>query len=96
MTRSALQSLPGASVGLVRKYVDKTGQRRIVGVPDRLRQSQWLVCIVSALTLIWLEFVHIFCRCKHLVFFPLHQGLYSSFWKVPCAVGLGRSQGALW
>ena len=45
MTRSALQALPGATVGLVKKYVDKKGQKRIVGVPERLRQSQWLVCI---------------------------------------------------
>ena len=44
MTRSALQSLPGANVGLVRKYMDKKGQKRIVGVPDKLRQSQMLVC----------------------------------------------------
>jgi len=44
MTRSALQCLPGANVGLVRKYVDKKGQKRIVGLSEKLRQSQWLVC----------------------------------------------------
>ena len=44
MTRSALQSLPGSSTGLVRKYVDKSGRKRIVGLGDKLRQSQPLVC----------------------------------------------------
>lgn len=42
MTRAALQALPGAEHGLVRKYMDKNGKRRHVGVPDRLRSSQCL------------------------------------------------------
>ena len=42
LTRAALQALPGAAHGLVRKYVDKRGKRRHVGVPDRLRSSQCL------------------------------------------------------
>ena len=42
LTRAALQALPGAEHGLVRKYVDKRGKRRHVGVPDRLRSSQCL------------------------------------------------------
>ena len=42
MPRAALQALPGAEHGLVRKYVDKRGKRRHVGVPDRLRSSQCL------------------------------------------------------
>ena len=42
MTRSALQSLPGAKEGLVRKYIDKQGQKRRAGVPGRLKGSQFL------------------------------------------------------
>lgn len=42
MTRAALQSLPGACDGLVRKYVDKRGKKRHVGVPEKLRKSQCL------------------------------------------------------
>lgn len=42
MTLAALQSLPGACDGLVRKYVDKRGQKRHVGVPEKLRKSQCL------------------------------------------------------
>lgn len=40
MTRAQLQALPGAQQGLVRKYIDKRGQRRHAGVPDRLKSSQ--------------------------------------------------------
>ena len=46
MTRAALQSLPGARDGLVRKYVDKRGQKRHVGVPEKLRKSQCLAVIL--------------------------------------------------
>ena len=46
LTRAALQALPGAEHGLVRKYVDKRGKRRHVGVSDRLRSSQCLDSIV--------------------------------------------------
>lgn len=40
MSRKALQQLPGAS--LVKKYIDKGGKQRRVGIPDRLKQSQCL------------------------------------------------------
>lgn len=51
MTRAALQALPGAEHGLVRKYMDKNGKRRHVGVPGRLRSSQCLdsnsnICVI--------------------------------------------------
>ena len=45
MTRAALQSLPGAKDGLVKKYIDKAGKKRMVGVPERLKCSQSLVLI---------------------------------------------------
>ena len=43
MSREALRALPGSSKGLVKKYVDKSGRKRHVGVPSRLKSSQWLV-----------------------------------------------------
>ena len=39
MTRSAMQLLPGKP--LVKKYIDKSGKKRHVGIPDRLRSSQY-------------------------------------------------------
>ena len=40
LTKAAMQSLPGKP--LVKKYIDKAGRKRHVGIPDRLRQSQQL------------------------------------------------------
>lgn len=42
MTRAAMQALPGAKDGLVRKYIDKGGRKRHAGVSERLKSSQWL------------------------------------------------------
>ena len=42
MTKAAMQSLPGAKDGLVRKYIDKAGKRRHAGVPQPLKGSQSL------------------------------------------------------
>jgi hypothetical protein len=47
MSREALRMLPGSSKGLVRKYIDKAGKRRHVGVPSRLMGSQRLVEIIA-------------------------------------------------
>ena len=45
MTKLAMQSLPGKA--LVKKYIDKRGQRRHVGIPDRLKKSQLHGCILN-------------------------------------------------
>ena len=45
LSREALRSLPGSSQGLVRKYIDKGGKRRHVGVASRLKRSQCLISI---------------------------------------------------
>ena len=45
LPRQTLQSLPGAAQGLVRKYMDKAGKRRHVGVASRLKMSQCLILI---------------------------------------------------
>ena len=42
MSRESMQSLPGSA--LVRKYIDKQGQKQRVGIPSRLKQSQFLSC----------------------------------------------------
>ena len=42
MSREAMQSLPGQS--LVKKYHDKNGKLRRVGIPARLKESQSLGC----------------------------------------------------
>lgn len=44
LSREVLRSLPGSQHGLVRKYIDKKGRRRHVGVPDRLKSSQRFGC----------------------------------------------------
>lgn len=44
LSREVLRSLPGSANGLVRKYIDKKGRRRHVGVPERLKISQRLGC----------------------------------------------------
>ena len=41
MSRESMQSLPGSA--LVRKYIDKRGQNRRVGIPSKLKQSQFLI-----------------------------------------------------
>ena len=99
MTRSALQCLPGANVGLVRKYVDKKGQKRIVGLSEKLRQSQWLVCNLQYVCVC----ASLTCECMPLQVFvscafsltcnimELRQGLYSRLWKVHCEIGHGGS-----
>ena len=43
LSREALRSLPGSTQGLVKKYIDKSGKRRHVGVPSRLKRSQYLL-----------------------------------------------------
>ncbi len=40
MSREAMQQLPGKP--LVKKYIDKNGTARRVGIPDRLKESQLL------------------------------------------------------
>lgn len=40
MSRKAMQQLPGAP--LVKKYIDKSGKQRRMGIPERLKQSQFL------------------------------------------------------
>lgn len=52
MSRAAMQALPGTALGLVRKYIDKSGKKRMVGVPERLKSSQPLVFILDIKTLI--------------------------------------------
>ncbi len=44
MTREALRALPGSNQGLVKKYIDKNGKKRHVGVPSRLKRSQPFGC----------------------------------------------------
>ena len=53
MSREALRMLPGSSKGLVRKYIDKAGKRRHVGVPDKLKGSQ---CLAECIACHVLEF----------------------------------------
>lgn len=65
MSREALRMLPGSSKGLVRKYIDKAGKRRHVGVPDKLKGSQ---CLAECIACHVLEFavcvsVAIYIRC---------------------------------
>ena len=43
MSRDAMKSLPGDA--LVKKYHDKNGKPRRVGIPDKLKASQCLSCI---------------------------------------------------
>ena len=56
MTREALRNLPGAETGLVRKYTDKRGRKRIAGIPGVLRSSQHLGC--TDLVKHWIDLVH--------------------------------------
>ena len=63
MSREALRMLPGSSNGLVRKYIDKAGKRRHVGVPSRLKGSQRLVEIIAC-QLITLESALCVSRCS--------------------------------
>lgn len=45
LSREVLRSLPGVKDGgLVRKYIDKSGKKRHVGVAAKLKQSQRLCC----------------------------------------------------
>ena len=45
LSREQLRSLPGVKDGgLVKKYIDKSGKKRHVGVPSKLKQSQCLFC----------------------------------------------------
>lgn len=55
MSRAAMQSLPGTALGLVRKYIDKSGKKRMVGVPERLKSSQPLVLILDIKILILIQ-----------------------------------------
>ena len=76
MTRSALQCLPGANVGLVRKYVDKKGQKRIVGLSEKLRQSQWLVCNLQYVCVcvldLWMHAIASFCVLRIFTYLQHH------------------------
>lgn len=45
MTKAEMQSLPGGP--LVKKYKDKAGMNRQVGIRDKLKASQCLVCAIS-------------------------------------------------
>lgn len=45
MTGEAMRALPGDA--LVKKYIDKQGNQRRVGIPEKLKQSQWLGWIDS-------------------------------------------------
>ena len=47
LTREQLRALPGAQQGLVKKYIDKNGKKRHVGVAGRLKQSQLFSCNTS-------------------------------------------------
>lgn len=42
MSREAMKCLPGARDGLVKKYIDKQGQPRRVGISEKLKASQCL------------------------------------------------------
>ena len=44
LSREVLRNLPGSSNGLVKKFIDKKGRRRHVGVPERLKASQHFGC----------------------------------------------------
>lgn len=45
LSREVLRSLPGVKDGgLVRKYIDKSGKKRHVGVASKLKMSQRLCC----------------------------------------------------
>ena len=44
LSRKAMKSLPGER--LVKTYFDKSGKRRHVGIPERLKQSQPLDSII--------------------------------------------------
>lgn len=102
MTRSALQALPGSSTGLVRKYVDKNGRKRIVGLGDKLRQSQPLVCNTRVdLHRMGINFkslrLALFCIFSYLSFITgkkLHQGLYARVWAVHRTIGYRGYEGA--
>ena len=65
MSRAAMQSLPGQS--LVKKYHDKNGKLRRVGIPARLKESQCLSCkLQHAVSCVNCE-----CDC---FFFNVHPG----------------------
>ena len=44
MSRADMAKLPGRDNPLVKKYLDKAGKRRHVGIAHRLKESQFLVC----------------------------------------------------
>eukprot|EP00435_Cladocopium_sp_Y103_P032340 s1178_g8.t1 len=85
MTRAALQALPGAEHGLVRKYVDKNGKRRHVGVPERLRSSQ---CWDSE-PLCW---DRVFAMSLKDLSFPLNELSWEHFHVVQEELGLSEKE----
>ena len=83
MTRAALQALPGAAQGLVKKYVDKRGQRRHCGVKDRLRSSQFFDFINDKIETVM-------CCYKNK---SVSKVVYASVCPSHCPIGHSRSPG---
>ena len=74
MSRTAMQALPGQS--LVKKYHDKHGKLRRVGIPARLKESQYLSC-------------KLITTCSFLIFLVRFVNLAILF---QCAPGSGLTQ----
>ena len=83
MTRAALQALPGAAQGLVKKYVDKRGQRRHCGVKDSLRSSQFFDFINDKIETVM-------CCYKNK---SVSKVVYASVCPSHCPIGHSRSPG---
>ena len=87
MSRAAMQSLPGQS--LVKKYHDKNGKLRRVGIPARLKESQCLSCkLQHAVSCVNCE-----CDCFFFPMCTLVQGVHSILCGLDCSYHSSTSKG---